>query len=737
MPEQHTLSMRSQRLLFRVLHAVARRPGTTLLALLAAVLPLALAGAALKPDNSLAVWFVRDDPALESYRAFQREFGNDEVVAIAYRAPGGDALAPAEADVQRRVADRLRAIDGIDQVTAPALMADSVGAGPQGRAYLQKLGLLSADGATATLLARVSARPDIDEVRGDILDSLRASVGRTLGPQRPAHYAGIGVVYDALNRQTIKDSGFYLGIAFVVMGALLWLALRRWRAVVIALVPPVIVSVMTTGLFVLTGRPFTQVTSILPMLVLVIGLSDAIHLVAHYYAERGAHPGPMERDARREMVARGAAWVALPNLFTALTTAAGFVALASSRMPAIRDLGLFAGISMLILWVMTLLVGTAALSLWDVPPPPERPRGGVLDRALGWLSIHVPRWRWSVLGAMTAITIVLLIGAVRVQADTYTLELLPPDHVARADSRWIEQNAGNYTPLEYVVRAEPGRTVLDPEIMRRTAAWQRYAEDSTTVDRSLSYVDLATAGRALPGGPYLSADGTEGRVTFFVPMTSTAGFRDAMRTLDSRNHPAVVRSLAVPEASGYLPLYLRIVDYVVSGTVWGLAISTVVVFAMVGILLRSLRLTLAAVPTNVFPVALVFGVMGWTGIPLDIATATIGAIVLGIAVDDTIHFLFRYRTERDAGASVEEAVGRTCRETGRAVVFASMVLAIGFAVLATSSSQSIAYFGIVSSLSIVGAMLADLFLLPVVILLPRRRPRVDDLREPASAEAGA
>jgi uncharacterized protein len=180
------------------------------------------------------------------------------------------------------------------------------------------------------------------------------------------------------------------------------------------------------------------------------------------------------------------------------------------------------------------------------------------------------------------------------------------------------------------------------------------------------------------------------------------------------------------EASGYLPLYLRIVEYVVSGTIWGLAISTVIVFAVVGILLRSLTLTAAAVPTNLFPVALVFGVMGWTGIPLDIATATIGAIVLGIAVDDTIHFLFRYRTERQAGASREEAVGRTYRETGRSVVFASMVLAIGFAVLATSSSRSIAYFGIVASISIVGAMLADLFLLPVILLLGRREPDIAD-----------
>lgn len=721
--EPHTLRMRSQRRLFRVLHAVARRPRATLLVLLAAVAPLAFAGSGLTPDNSLAVWFVQHDPALAGYRAFQQEFGNDEVVAVSYPAPQG-AFAPAEADVQRRAADRLRAVDGIDQVLAPALLADSLGTGPAARTFLWKSGLISRDARTVTLLARVSARPDIDEVRGDILDSVRVAVRQALTDARPAHFAGIGVVYDALNRQTIKDSGFYLGVAFVVMGLLLWLALRRWRAVAVALVPPVVVSVMTTGLFVLTGRPFTQVTSILPMLVLVIGLSDAIHLVTHYYAERRAHTGVMGRDERREMVARSAAWVAIPNLFTALTTAAGFVALASSRMPAIRDLGLFAGIAMLVLWVMTLLVGTAALALWDVPPPPERPQGGRLDHALAWLSVHVPRWRWAVLGGMTAVTAFLLVGAARVRADTYTLELLPPNHAALADSRWIEANAGNYTPLEFVVRAGRGGTVLDPDVLRRVTEWQRRAEARADVDRTFGVADLAAAGRAAPGGGYVSADGRDGRVTAFVPMTSTRGFTGTVRELEAEG-ARVLGPAATLKASGYLPLYLRIVDYVVSGTVWGLAISTVVVFAVVGLLLRSLVLTAAAVPTNLFPVALVFGVMGWTGIPLDIATATIGAIVLGIAVDDTIHFLFRYRAERQAGASREEAVGRTYRETGRAVVFASMVLAIGFAVLATSSSRSIAYFGIVASISIVGAMLADLFLLPVMLLLGRRRVDAD------------
>jgi predicted RND superfamily exporter protein len=381
------------------------------------------------------------------------------------------------------------------------------------------------------------------------------------------------------------------------------------------------------------------------------------------------------------------------------------------------------------------VVGTAALALWDVPPPRERARDGALDRWLAWMSVHVPRWRWAVLGGMTLFTAFLLVGAARVRTDTYTLELLPPGHVARADSRWIERNAGFYTPLEFVVRNPAGGSVLDPGVLRRVAEWQRAAEQRPDVSRTFGVADLAASGRAVPGGPYLSADRTEARVTAYVPMTSTRGFAATVEGLEALGHDVLGGSGAASlQASGYLPLYLRIVDYVVSGTIWGLAISTLIVFAMVGLLLRSLPLTIAAMPTNLFPVALVFGMMGWTGIPLDIASATVGAIVLGIAVDDTIHFLFRYREERRNGLSREEAVGRTYRETGRAVVFASVVLALGFAVLATSSSKSIAYFGIVASVSIVGAMLGDLLLLPVLLLLGKPRGGTPDAsREPTAS----
>lgn len=704
--------------LLRLLRAAAARPLTTLALLLAASFPLLVAGGALRPDNALSVWFVEDDPALAAYRDFVGRYGNDEAVAIAYRAPG-DALAPEEAALQARAAERVAAVDGVAEVLAPGPMAAELGSGPEARAYLRRAGLLSADGRSAVLLARMEARDDVDAVRGRVLDDVRAAADGTLGAAgREARYAGIGVLYDALNRQTIRDSGVYLGVALLVMTALLWMALRRWRAVAIALAPPLVVSGMTMGLFTVAGRPFTQVTAILPMLVLVIGLSDALHLLSHYDAER-RRAGAVDEGARRELVARAAAFIAWPNLFTALTTAAGFLALATSRMPAVRDLGWTAAAAMLMGWVMTLLVGAAALARWDVPPPPERPRGGIVDRVLGRLAEWLPPRRGAVLLGTAAAAVVLLAGAARVRVDTYTLELLPSGHAAREDSRWIEENVGFYTPLEFRLRVAEGSAAA-PAVLRRLAVWQQVAEARPDVAQTFGVAEAALAGGAEPGGAYLSADRREARVTAFVPMTSTRGFAGTVRALEAEA-VRVFGASATLTASGYLPLYLRIVDYVVSGTVWGLAVSALVVFAMVGLLLRSLPLTLAAVPTNLFPVALVFGAMGWAGIPLDIATATIGAIVLGIAVDDTIHFLFRYREERRAGRPTEDAVRETYREAGRPIVFATLVLALGFAVLATSGSTSIAYFGIVAALAIVGAMLADLFLLPALLLLRRER----------------
>ena len=685
-----------------VLHAVARRPRAALLLALLAVLPLGAAAAGLRPDNSLSVWFVEDDPALLAYRAFLREFGNDEAVAVAWRAPAG-AFAAEERALQARAVERLRALRGVEGVLAPAALPPEAA---------RRAGLVSEDGRTALLLVRMSARGDLDAVRAEVLEGVRRVLAETLGAAgRTPHLAGTGVLYDALNRQTIRDSALYLGLAFAVMTLLLRATLRRWRAVGIALAGPLAASVATLGLFGLSGRPFTQVTGVLPMLILVIGLTDAVHVVSHYYTERRGAPG----EGAREAAARTGAEMSIPCFFTSLTTALGFLALATSRMPVVRDLGIFAAVGVMLVWVLTLVACTAGLALWDAPPPPGG-EGGRTGRLLDALARRLPRWRGRVLAGSVAAALLLAAGVLRLEVNTYTLELLPAGHAVREDSRWIERNVGFYTPLEFLVRREDGRA-LDAAALARVAEWRRRAERRPDVGRTFSPLDLGERRGSL------SADGSTARVTAYVPMMSTRGFAATARALE-REGAAVLGPGVSVRAAGYLPLYLRIIDYVLQSTLWGLAVAAGVVFAVLALLLRSLPLTAASVPVNLFPVLLVFGVMGWTGIPLDLATTTIGAIVLGIAVDDTIHFLFRYREERRGGAGRDPAVAAAVRSAGVGILLSSVVLTLGFAVLATSGSRSIAYFGIVAALAVAGALAADLLLLPALLLGRRGALRV-------------
>jgi predicted RND superfamily exporter protein len=674
-----------RRLLPTVTGALARRPRLALVALLAALAPLFIAGAGLRPDNSLSVWFVDDDPALVAYRDFLRTFGNDEAIVIAYEALSG--WTPAEAEAQRALATQLRAMGDIAEVIAAG---EIPGATPE---LIASIGLGSADGRTLAMVARVTAREDIDLVRGALLDAVRAAAGETLGAgNRRLRYAGTGVLYEELNRQTLRDTGIFLMLALLLMVTVLRMALGRWGTVGVALAPALVAALASLGPLALAGRPLTMVTAGLPTLVLVIALADAIHMIAHM-----DEAGALDAGARawHEVVAERAASVAVPCFYTSLTTAVGFLALMTSKLAVVRDFGAFAAIGMFVAWVVVIVAGTALMVLRGPPSAaPATPESGTpIGARVGALMGALQRHRLSVTLLWVTATVVLALGVTRIRVDTLTIGMLPPDHAVPEDSRWIESRLGNYTPLEFVLRDADADS---SEAIAARERWRAAVLARPEVDR----VVIAGA-----------------RATAFVPMMSAAGFDTTSAAI------VALASAEMPgtrvEASGYLPLYVRITDYTVRSTITGLGIAFLLVFAILAALMRSARLTLAALPANLFPVLLVFGVMGWFGIPLDIGTATVGAIVLGLAVDDSIHLLVQFQRERAAGFAPQEAMRRTAVISGRAVLLTTAVLALGFGVMITSGSASVASFGLVTTLAVLGALAGDLLLLPL-FLVPRR-----------------
>jgi hypothetical protein len=174
-------------------------------------------------------------------------------------------------------------------------------------------------------------------------------------------------------------------------------------------------------------------------------------------------------------------------------------------------------------------------------------------------------------------------------------------------------------------------------------------------------------------------------------------------------------------ASGYLPLYVRTMDRIVFSQVWGFAVAFAVVMAMMALLFRSLRLAAVAVPANLLPVAVVLGSMGLAGIPLDVATVTIAAIVLGMAVDDSIFLLDAFRRARSRGLDEHGAIRAAAREAGSSMVLSTLVLALGFLACAFADIKSVVWFGVLLSLAMISALLADLVVLLALLAATGRR----------------
>jgi len=286
----------------------------------------------------------------------------------------------------------------------------------------------------------------------------------------------------------------------------------------------------------------------------------------------------------------------------------------------------------------------------------------------------------------------------------------------RRDSALIEDRLAPYVPMEFLLR--PAGGLGHAELLKAIERWQRAGERLPGIGWSRSPVDDARTGVALE--PRVDASGAL-RVTFSVRMQSANSVDRTMRALVGA---ARMPQGTVVEPAGYLPLYVRMVEQIVASQISGFALAFVAVFGAIALAFRSAAIAALALPSNLLPLLVVFGAMGAAGIRLDAATATIAAVVLGLLVDDTVHLLYCLRTELDRSAQEADtgaALRATLGSAGRAIVATTLVMTLGFSVFAFSEIRSLVYFGLLVALAMATGLLADLVLLPALIML-RRRP---------------
>ena len=370
-----------------------------------------------------------------------------------------------------------------------------------------------------------------------------------------------------------------------------------------------------------------------------------------------------------------------------------------------------------------MIICTAGLSWRGAEPKTAASKLDAIAAGLFRVAMRSPR---RIIAAFVFVSIVAMAGISQLGVDTNSIEYLKKTHKVRRDSDFIEAKLGPYVPVEFTVTARGN--IVRGDYLDAIAQWQVDVTQMKDVGWSWSLIDalgvkhderpssLGTSSlrrrlerirqfSPVTTGAMLAGD-SELRISFGAPIMS-AGSLDSLieRIVAKADLPA---GLTLKPA-GYSPLYTRIVDELVWSQVRGFSAAIVLIVLLLGVAMRSWRRILLALPANAVPVGLTLGLMGWTGIPLDVASATIATVILGLVVDDTVHIL-----KPSAGRGIVDSLNIAAGTAGGTLLMTTLVLALGFLVLGLAEIRSVIWFGTLTSFAMIVAILTDLLLLPAL-----------------------
>ena len=714
------------------------------------------------------------DPDLDYYQGYTRRFGNDnDYLLLGLEAPAGQTVfAPAfvrRVDSLTRLARRERHVVAI---TSPTTISNPVveGLGIFNLPYLHPdeptrraadsaliyrtpglVGNVFSPDARAVALV-IQTTPDLKKPPGDsLLTHLRAGLARLHFPASRAHFAGRAVAQSVFVDRLQWELAVFMSLSVLLVTGLLWFTFRTWWGVALPLV--VVLGAILWGLGVMgaCGVSIDLMTALLPVMMFVVGTSDTVHIITRYVSELGYGAGK-----------KAALWVTLKESgfgsgLSALTTSLGFFTLMTSTIRPIYNFGLFTGIAVLLAFVLSFTLLPALLYLLRkpelrVPRQQGHSWDGVLSRLFRTVLVR-RRWVFSV----SALLLVVSIGlATRVHINSMLLDDLSKKDPVRQDFAFFEKKFAGVRPFELELKPAGGRDIYDLAVLRQTEHIETYLRLRYGLRYAASPVTLVKSVRkALNGGglaeyrlpantvelarlraklrlfrkkPEFRAlalpDGSAGRLTGRMADVGSiradalnAGLRRYLRT---RIDSAVLRT----RLTGSSNLIDKNNENLTINMITGMSIDVVMVMIIVLALFKSFRMTVVVLIPNLVPILIVAGVMGLAGVSMKVSTSIIFTIAFGIAVDDTIHFISKLRLTLAHEPNLFKAVKHTYLLAGKAVVVTSLILVGGFSTLLFSSFDGTFYVGLLIGLTLLFGVVAELTLLPLLILyFYRHKPK--------------
>lgn len=743
----------------RLVQFLCTRSRSNALLAIAAIALFSLFACRIEFENSVESLLSASDPEISDYQNFKRQFGEDQILAIAV--PMGDVFTKENIGLLARMSSKIAALPDVRKVRSLATAQDIVGSDgsfevihfmdkvarhPHDLASLKAetlanpiylKDLVSSDGKIASLLIEANKGTGRDKYK-HIVDSVHAIMADL--HVKEYHFAGNPIVELQMTRDMWHDLETFIPLTYVLLFGLLYFFFRNVHIPLLALFVVTLNSGFLLGLMGALGITMNGVTVGLPSLLMCIAVLSSMHMLTAYRLALARNPD--HGTAMREALVH----ILKPCFITTLTTAAGFATISITEVVPLQQFGLVGAAATIAAYVICVLVMPFLLGLI----PTERLL--VSERENGWWRVLfgalVPLYRNRYVlplcaGAILAMSVYQI---PKLHMETVFLNFMNDDSTIRKSTNYIQDNLGGVGSLEIVLSSGTADGVLQPEALRHIQDFQKFMDHVPGVDKTISIVEFikkinqaanngdpafyvippsfdqvaeyiftySMAGRNNDLDDFVDYEYKTTRIRVRVSQTTSVALQTTLAQIRAYADAHFKSGLQV-KITSYSVIQASMMDKLIRGQLFGLGGAVLMIFAAFLIVSRSLFVAACSLVPHVLPLLCAACLMGMMGMSVNVGTAVIAGITFGLVVDDTIHFLYTARRAAARGGDPQQVIDTVFVELGPTIVYSSLILTTGFALLMLGNSFFTFSFGLLCAFSTLAAMACNTLFMPYFV----------------------
>ncbi len=549
-----------------------------------------------------------------------------------------------------------------------------------------------------------------------------------------------------MNAQNILDEiGIFVGLALLITSLIFWLFFRSYRATFITMLVVSIGVVWALGFIGWFQYEISVLMALIPPLIIVIGVPNAIFLINKYQQEVKKH-GNQAKSLQRVISKIGNA-----TLMTNITTASGFATFIFTNSQLLNEFGIIASINILAIFILSLLIIPIIYSFMHKPKDKhlEHLERKWIDAIVNWMEQTVRHRRIAIYISTVCIIVGSIIGVYMIRVSGSLIEDMPKGKQFYKDILFFENEFGGIMPLEILIDTKRKKGVMNLTTLKRMNKLEEEIDEIPELSKSISILNMVKYSKQAfyNGNPkyyqlpteqeknfilaytknsdanadmlknFVDSTGQYARITTFMKDIGTDKMENIEQRIKDKINQVFPAERFEVSMTGKALVFLKGTNYLVKNLVISLSLAILLISIFMAWMFRSYKMIIISLVPNILPLLITAGLMGYLGVPIKPSTVLVFSIAFGISVDDTIHFLAKYRQELIAHKwNVRKSVYAALRETGVSMFYTSIVLFFGFLVFTVSSFGGTIALGGLVSVTLLFAMVSNLLLLPSLLL---------------------